>query len=355
MSKDFRRGLVVGKFCPLHRGHELLIRSARAQCDELVVLSYTKPGFAAYDRQRRADWLKARFADLDCHVLDDEELARRCEAQRLAPRQLPRDDAPADEHRHFVAWLLLHLLGGPVDAVFTSEDYGDGFAAVLAGTFALPVRHVCVDRGRRQVPVSGTQVRRDPMAFRALLSDEVYADLVPRVAILGGESTGKTTLAAALADALGTAWAPEFGRELWDQRGGKLAFGDMEFIGRTQIRREQQQALNAHGVLVCDTTPLTTMLYSEWLFGRAAAELSALARRPYQLTLLCEDDFTFVQDGTRQDASFRAKQQTRYRQELQQRAIPFHALSGPLPQRIGQALAFVDALCRVPDTGRALA
>ncbi len=45
MSERFRRGLVVGKFCPLHLGHELLINRARSQCDDLIVLSYTKPGF----------------------------------------------------------------------------------------------------------------------------------------------------------------------------------------------------------------------------------------------------------------------------------------------------------------------
>lgn len=36
-------GLVVGKFCPLHRGHEALIAFAAAGCDRLVILSYTSP------------------------------------------------------------------------------------------------------------------------------------------------------------------------------------------------------------------------------------------------------------------------------------------------------------------------
>jgi cytidyltransferase-like protein len=58
VSRRFRRGLVVGKFCPLHLGHELLIRRAQAECDELLVLSYTKPGFDGYDRERRSGWLR---------------------------------------------------------------------------------------------------------------------------------------------------------------------------------------------------------------------------------------------------------------------------------------------------------
>lgn len=341
MSSRSRRGLVVGKFCPLHLGHELLIRQAQAQCDELLVLSYTQPGFPGYDRERRAGWLQARLPGLTCHVLDDAELARRCTALGLAPRTIPHDDAPADVHRHFVAWLLLHLLGGPVDAVFTSEDYGDGFAAVLSQVFGSRVRHVCVDRARAGVPVSGTQVRRDPLACRALLGPEVYADLVPRVALLGGESTGKTTLAAALAEALGTVWVPEFGREHWEARGGELSFDDMAHIARTQVQREQQQALVARQWLVCDTTPLTTLLYSELLFGRVASPLADLARRPYALTLLCEADFAFVQDGTRQDAAFQRRQQARYEQLLGERGLAWHAVGGTLAQRVERALALV--------------
>lgn len=146
-------------------------------------------------------------------------------------------------HWLLVAWLLLDLLGGPVDVVFTSECYGDGFAAVLAEVFGSPVRHVCIDQARAALPVSGTEVRRAPLASRHLLSPEVYADFIPRIALLGGESTGKSTLASALAEALGTVYVPEFGREHWEQRGGVLTFGDMEPIARTQVERERQQAL----------------------------------------------------------------------------------------------------------------
>jgi HTH-type transcriptional regulator, transcriptional repressor of NAD biosynthesis genes len=341
MSQRFRRGLVVGKFCPLHLGHELLIRHAQTQCDNVIVLSYTKPGFAGYDRERRAAWLQARFPQLECHVIDDDDLARRCISRGIAPRQLPDDSAPDEVHRRFVAWLLIELLNGPVDAVFTSEAYGDGFAAVLSHACATPVHHVCVDRARTAVPVSGTQVRRDPMACRHLLSPDVYADLVPRIALLGGESTGKTTLAQALARALDTEWVPEFGRQHWEQRGGVLTLEDMEHIGRTQVQWEQRQALAANRWLVCDTTPLTTLLYSELMFGRASNVLAGLARRSYTLTLLCAADFPFVQDGTRREESFRSFQQMKYEQALRERAIDWHPLQGTLERRIERAVGLI--------------
>ena len=342
MSARVRRGLVVGKFCPLHLGHEALIRHAQAQCDELLVLSYTQPGFPGYGRERRAAWLQARCPGVESHVLDDDELARRCAAQGLPPRRLPSDDAPGDEHRHFVAWLLQTFFGGPVDAVFTSEDYGDGFAAVLGAVFGRPVRHVCVDPARAAVPVSGTQVRRDPMACRDWLGPEVYADLVPRIALLGGESTGKTTLAAALAAALDTVWVPEFGRLHWEQRGGELTLDDMALIASTQVQWEAAHAQGARGWLVCDTTPLTTRLYSELLFGRVADTVAALARRPYALTLLCEPDFGFVQDGSRQDARFQAEQQRRYVRALDELGVAWHRVGGSVSQRVERVKALLQ-------------
>ncbi|MFM2068160.1 MAG: hypothetical protein RLZZ584_3069 [Pseudomonadota bacterium] len=334
----YRRGLVVGKFCPLHLGHELLIRRAQAGCDELVVLSYTQPGYAGYGRARRAAWLQARFPQVACWVIDDAWLAAHFRAHGLPqPGPIPADDAPDDVHRLFCAWLLRAVVGQPVDAVFSSESYGEGFAAVLAAQFGKPVAHECVDPARRAVPVSGTQIRRDPLACRHLIAPEVWADFVPRVAVLGGESTGKTTLARALASALGTSWVPEYGRELWERQGGRLTHDDMAHIAQTQVCRELAQAQAARGVLVCDTTPLTTLLYSLEMFGRAAPTLQQLADRPYALTLLCAADFAFVQDGTRRDEHFRARQQAWYRASLQARGVTCTELTGPVAQRVQQA------------------
>lgn len=341
MSKQFRRGLVVGKFCPLHLGHELLIRRGQVQCEELVVVSYTKPGFAGYGTERRAAWLRARFPDLTGHVLDDAVLASICAAQGLSAREIPEDAAADDVHRHFVAWWLADVLGKPVDAVFTSEDYGDGLAAVLAARFGAPVRHVCIDKAREAVSVSGTQVRRDPLAWRADLSPEVYASFIPRVALLGGESTGKSTLAQALATQLETAWVPEYGRELWEEKQGALVFEDMLRIATNQVEREEVLARQANCVLVCDTTPLTTALYSDEMFGIVAPELQRLAARSYEFVFLCAPDFPFVQDGTRRDQAFRLLQHDRYLRALAGAGVAYMMLAGSLQERLALAAAAV--------------
>jgi hypothetical protein len=170
---------VVGKFCPLHRGHQLLIEFAQARCEQLVIMSYTKPEFPGCPPQERARWLEALYPTATRLVLDDQSLAVFAERTQTAARRLPRNDAPDDDHRQFVGWICRDMLRLTVDVVFTSERYGDGFAAALshiyraAGAPGHRVEHVCFDLDRRQTPVSGTKVRSDPENYRHELPEIV--------------------------------------------------------------------------------------------------------------------------------------------------------------------------------------
>lgn len=343
---EFKRGLIVGKFCPLHLGHELLINTALQQCRELILISYSKPEFPDYGRERREAWLQTRFPQTRCLVIDDEYLQIEAEKRGLDNLPvIPHNDDPEHEHRIFVGWLCQFFLNLQVDAVFTSEDYGDGFAQVLTQYFqrfnpsAKAVRHICVDKPRARVPISGTAARADIHAHRQFIAPEIYAGFVERVCLLGGESTGKTTLAARLAEELNTPWVPEFGRELWEQKNGQLHYNDMQHIGETQIRNEDEAANKANRWLICDTSPLTTMFYSQTMFNRVDDQLRVMADRKYHRVFLCAPDFDFVQDGTRKDETFRQQQHLWYLEELNRRGVCFHLLTGELATRTKTILA----------------
>lgn len=344
----FGTGLVVGKFSPLHRGHQHLLDAAQAQCLRLVVLSWSQPEFAHCEAARRERWLTTLYPEARVVVLDRSRLDALCAARGVAPRRLPTNDEPDDAQRDFVAWLLHDVMPTTIDAVFTSEAYGDGFAAHLGAAqraYGGPgVVHVPVDPARRAVPVSGTAVRADVHGSRAMLDPRVYRDFVGRVAILGGESTGKSVLAETLAARLGTVHAAEYGRELWMARDGDLAPDDLTAIVARQSRREDELAFVAHRVLLCDTTPLTTLLYAQALFGVSPPALQASARRRYDLVLLCAPDVPFVQDGTRRDAAFRQWQHDWYLRELTARGIAYRLLSGAWDTRLATALDAVSAV-----------
>ena len=80
------------------------------------------------------------------------------------------------------------------------------------------------------------------------------------------------------------------------------------------------------------------LFYCREMFGRAEPELEQLADRRYQHLFLCVDDFPFVQDGTRQDETFRRRQNQWYEQELNRRSWGITCLRGSLQQRVEQVL-----------------
>ena len=167
---------------------------------------------------------------------------------------------------------------------------------------------------------------------------------VRRLALMGGESSGKTTLARALADALGTVWVPEYGRQRWEELRETLSVAELVAVARRQVALEDEAVARACGWLVCDTTPLTTLQYCLHDHGQAPAELSALARRRYDLTVVCEPDFGFVQDGCRRDDDFRARQHAWTVQKLTAMDVRWTSVHGPVSTRVEQVLQVLQVL-----------
>jgi NadR type nicotinamide-nucleotide adenylyltransferase len=173
---------------------------------------------------------------------------------------------------------------------------------------------------------------------------------VRRVALLGGESSGKTTLAIALAEALQTVWVPEYGRQLWEELRQTLDAAQLVHVAQRQVELEERAAPRARGWLVCDTTPLTTLQYCLHDHGQAPAELHALARRHYDLQVLCLPDFEFVQDGCRRDDAFRQQQHDWALQQLAAQGVQPLVVQGPVQQRVQRVLR---ALQHMEPDGRA--
>ena len=167
-----------------------------------------------------------------------------------------------------------------------------------------------------------------------------------RVAILGAESSGKSTLAAALATHYATVWVPEYLREFVDVNGRVPSEGDQYPIAHTQMAREDAGALQASRFLFCDTAPLMTALYSRWYWGRVDAQLAQLERRhDYAFTLVTAPDSPWEADGLQRESE--AVRQTVHQQVLQvldQRAIPYLLVTGSLPQRVLQATRYLNLI-----------
>jgi NadR type nicotinamide-nucleotide adenylyltransferase len=167
-----------------------------------------------------------------------------------------------------------------------------------------------------------------------------------RVALLGGESSGKSTLAAVLAAHYRTVWVPEYLREFTENAGRPPLEHEQLGVAQTQIEREYRALPQARRFLFCDTTPLMIALYSEFCFGRIDAALAALARQHgYDFTIVTAPDIAWVADGL-QRASDQVRQAIHQAvvARLQDAATPFLLASGSLEHRLQQSVAYIE-LC----------
>ena len=169
-----------------------------------------------------------------------------------------------------------------------------------------------------------------------------------RVLIVGAESTGKTTLAIALADHYKTTWVPEYGRfysEARRPRGDLWRSEEFTFIAVEQVRIEEAMARLANRVLICDTDAFATAIWHERYLGRPSADVLAVAEgRTYDLCIVTDVATPFVPDDIRDGESFRTWMHQRFLDEFARMHVPVLLVSGPLDARLAAAVALIDAL-----------
>lgn len=122
-----------------------------------------------------------------------------------------------------------------------------------------------------------------------------------KIAILGPESSGKTTLMHCLADELGGLGVQEYVRFLWDFRGQTVgSAADVEWIVRAQAALEDAISAGARDLAFCDTEPRQTLVWADVLYGGLKEDLKEFVlSRSYDGYLLCAGDLPWVADGQR--------------------------------------------------------
>ncbi len=320
-NKTYALGVVIGKFLPPHAGHHLLIETALSRCEKTVVFCCVKPT-DPIPGALRVEWLREIHPTADVRFVDD--------------RYDENDSRIWAENT--IAWL-----GTRPDVVFTSESYGDAYAANMG------CQHVLVDQARNTIPCSGTAVRNDPFEKWQHLRAPVRAWYAKRVVVLGAESTGTTTLSYALAKALNTTWVAEYGREYSEikQRNGDQHWQSEEFllIAKEQTRRENEAARHSNRVLICDTNAFATELWHRRYMGVNDPELSNYCQQAKaDLYLLTGDEIPFVQDGLRDGEHIRHEMHQWFIEALTKQATPWLLITGSSEERLTKALKEIALL-----------
>ena len=133
-----------------------------------------------------------------------------------------------------------------------------------------------------------------------------------RVVVTGGECTGKTTLAARLADRLGALWVPEAARLVAVEKAFPLDASDVSRIARRHVALADAAAAESarrdRHLLVLDTDLLSTVVYARHYYGGCPAWVEASAReRLADLYLFHHPDVPWVPDPARDRPDRRAE------------------------------------------------
>ena len=155
------------------------------------------------------------------------------------------------------------------------------------------------------------------------------------IAVVGAESTGKTSLAQGLSARLAQTtglrctWVPEWLRLWCDANGRTPARHEQTGIAQTQDERIEAAA-QAHDIVVADTTALMTAVYSLHVFGDESLRPFAVAQhRRVDLTLLTALDLPWVADGHQRDGPHvRMPVDVTLHQWLTEARLPFERVSG---------------------------
>jgi HTH-type transcriptional regulator, transcriptional repressor of NAD biosynthesis genes len=315
-----RRGLTLGKYAPLHRGHQFVIETGLSETDEMVVLVYDAPETTTIPLAVRSGWVRALYPS-----------ARVIEAWD-GPTEVGYS---ADLMRRHERYVVEDLGITGVTHFFSSEPYGDHMSLALG---AIDRR---VDEARTSVPVSATDIRDDPFAHRAWVPPLVYRDLITSIVFLGAPCTGKTTLAGRLADEFETSWMPEYGREYWEKHhvNRRLTPGQLVEIAQGHLEREDALLAEANRYLFVDTNAMTTATFARTYHGGCDPRLAGLARQAasrYDLVFVCDLDFPYEDTWDRSGDVKRAAFQRQVIGDLNRRRVPFFVLRGTIEERVSQ-------------------
>lgn len=166
-----------------------------------------------------------------------------------------------------------------------------------------------------------------------------------RVCLLGAESTGKTTLAQALAARHETVWNPEYGRvytEVGRDPGSPWQSWEFAHIARIHCWYEDFLAGLARRVLFCDTDAFTTAVFHEAYLRRPATGFEELAARRYDLYVVCGIDVPFVHDGWRDFDTQRRWMHERLLAHARESGSPWTLVEGPHDVRLAAAVSAVN-------------
>lgn len=164
-----------------------------------------------------------------------------------------------------------------------------------------------------------------------------------KIAVVGPESTGKSTMSAFLAEHYHTVWVPEYAREYCAKLIEQPTWQDETNMFHGQLALEAAILPKANKLLICDTTFITVKIWSDEIFGETPQEVvDELPKHPYDLYLLLDIDLPWQDDPLRDFPHKREHFMDVWHKELQNLNANYMTISGTGDDRYKSAVEAID-------------
>jgi len=330
-------GFIGGRFLPFHRGHIFAIIEASNHVENLYVVVNSSN---EDDRVCKVDGIRPMPAEVRLSWIGE------CLSQLENIRIL---------HINVENWgksnnwddgtrAVKKAIGKTITHVFSSEHEYDE----LFDKHYPEAEHIVIDVRRDAVAAhSAAAIRRNLYDYWWLLPKTVQSFFVKRIALVGTESVGKTTLTEKLSKFYNTPYVREVGRDYSYRYSNQLIEEHFDQLAMEHFLLTEKLTLNCNKILLIDSEAIVTQYYLEMYFGRRSSLIDQIVRRQkFDLWLYLEPDLEWVDDGLR----FAGAKETRKRNNAHLKAmlaeygISYRVISGDYNERFVEAKEAIDGL-----------
>ncbi len=148
-------GFTIGKFAPLHKGHQYLIEKGIKEMDKFYVIVY-ETDVMDIPVEKRAKWIKQIYPEVNILLAKN------------PPSQYGLDEESVKIQMDYLKNIIKDI---PVTHFYNSEPYGKFVARDLK------IQEVQVDRMREKYAISGTKIRKNVNENKAYIEKIVYEEI----------------------------------------------------------------------------------------------------------------------------------------------------------------------------------